>query len=76
MHANHPHCAANAQGVVAAMEAYQFSDATQRLYAWWQYDLCDVFIELMKPIMADDPEVGLGCGVWVWGVGVGVGLGA
>lgn len=23
----------------------------------WQYDLCDVFIELMKPVMAADPEV-------------------
>ncbi|KIY92271.1 valyl-tRNA synthetase [Monoraphidium neglectum] len=44
------------KGVVAAMEAYQFADATQRLYAWWQYDLCDVFIELMKPVMAADPE--------------------
>lgn len=23
------------RGVVAAMEGYQFSDATQKLYAWW-----------------------------------------
>ena len=44
------------RGVVAAMEGYAFSDAAQRLYAWWQYDLCDVFIELMKPVMAADPE--------------------
>lgn len=37
-----------------AMDAYDFSTATQQLYAWWQYDLCDVFIELMKPVMARD----------------------
>ena len=37
--------------VVAAMEAYDFSTATQRLYAWWQYEVCDVFIEVMKPVM-------------------------
>eukprot|EP00775_Hariotina_reticulata_P010346 gene10346-10503_t len=37
-----------------AMEAYDFSTATQQLYAWWQYELCDVFIELMKPVMARD----------------------
>jgi valyl-tRNA synthetase len=24
------------------------------VYAFWQYDLCDVFIELMKPVMALD----------------------
>jgi valyl-tRNA synthetase len=42
--------------VVAALEAYDFAAATQKLYAFWQYDLCDVFIELMKPVMglADD----------------------
>ena len=26
----------------------------QAVYAFWQYDLCDVFIELMKPVMALD----------------------
>ncbi len=24
----------------------------QALYSWWQYELCDVFIELVKPVMA------------------------
>lgn len=33
---------------------YDFSTATQRAYSWWQYDLCDVFIELMKPVMGRD----------------------
>eukprot|EP00878_Enallax_costatus_P001054 GHUV01001189.1.p1 GENE.GHUV01001189.1~~GHUV01001189.1.p1 ORF type:complete len:843 (+),score=324.29 GHUV01001189.1:29-2530(+) len=42
-----------------AMEAYDFSTATQQLYGWWQYELCDVFIELMKPVMArDDAQPG------------------
>ena len=27
---------------------------TQALYEFWQYELCDVFIELMKPVMALD----------------------
>mmetsp|Transcript_29964 Transcript_29964/g.66340 ORF Transcript_29964/g.66340 Transcript_29964/m.66340 type:complete len:1040 (+) Transcript_29964:120-3239(+) len=40
--------------VVKALEEYDFATATQRLYAFWQYDLCDVFIELMKPVMARD----------------------
>lgn len=39
---------------VQHMEAYEFSQACQRVYAFWQYDLCDVFIELMKPVMALD----------------------
>uniref|UniRef100_A0A7R9VF87 valine--tRNA ligase n=1 Tax=Chlamydomonas euryale TaxID=1486919 RepID=A0A7R9VF87_9CHLO len=38
------------------MDAYDFATATQRLYAFWQYDLCDVFIELMKPVMASGDE--------------------
>lgn len=48
-----------------AMEAYDFSTATQRLYAWWQYEVCDVFIEVMKPVMAaaDDSEVSWGRGM-------------
>lgn len=36
------------------MEAYEFANATQRVYSFWQYELCDVYIELMKPIMALD----------------------
>jgi valyl-tRNA synthetase len=30
------------------MEAYNFSEATTAVYAFWQYEVCDVFIELMK----------------------------
>jgi valyl-tRNA synthetase len=39
------------------METYDFATATQSVYAFWQYDLCDVFIELMKPVMAQDDAV-------------------
>jgi valyl-tRNA synthetase len=45
---------------VQAMEAYDFSTTTQQLYAWWQYELCDVFIELMKPVMARDQATDAG----------------
>ena len=27
--------------------------APQAAYHWWQYELCDVFIELSKPVLAD-----------------------
>jgi valyl-tRNA synthetase len=38
------------------MEAYDFSTATSRIYSFWLYELCDVFIELMKPVMAGGDE--------------------
>eukprot|EP00252_Welwitschia_mirabilis_P021350 TRINITY_DN546_c0_g1_i1.p1 TRINITY_DN546_c0_g1~~TRINITY_DN546_c0_g1_i1.p1 ORF type:complete len:310 (-),score=74.73 TRINITY_DN546_c0_g1_i1:448-1266(-) len=34
------------------MEAYDFSSATNAVYAWWQYELCDVFIEIIKPVLS------------------------
>ena len=42
--------------VNAAMEAYDFNASTTGVYSFWQYDLCDVFIELMKPVVAGDDE--------------------
>jgi valyl-tRNA synthetase len=38
------------------MEGYDFAAATQRLYSFWQYELCDVFIELMKPVMQAEQQ--------------------
>lgn len=35
--------------VVKSMHAYDFAAATNTIYAFWQYELCDVFIELCKP---------------------------
>eukprot|EP00192_Tetraselmis_astigmatica_P024574 CAMPEP_0117679300 /NCGR_PEP_ID=MMETSP0804-20121206/17744_1 /TAXON_ID=1074897 /ORGANISM="Tetraselmis astigmatica, Strain CCMP880" /LENGTH=940 /DNA_ID=CAMNT_0005488719 /DNA_START=78 /DNA_END=2900 /DNA_ORIENTATION=- len=44
------------QSTVSAMEAYDFSGATTAVYAFWQYEVCDVFIELMKPVMSKGEE--------------------
>eukprot|EP00210_Caulerpa_lentillifera_P004086 g3898.t1 len=45
----------NASGeIVEGMEAYEFGNVTKILYAFWMDDLCDVYIELMKPVMALD----------------------
>lgn len=38
------------EAIVTAMEAYDFSNATQKLYAFWQYDVCDV-----SPLAPLDP---------------------
>jgi valyl-tRNA synthetase len=40
-----------------AMEAYDFCTATSAVYAFWQYDLCDNFIEIIKPVMSGNDEV-------------------
>ena len=34
-----------------AYEARNMSDV-QAVYSFWQYELCDVFIELIKPVMS------------------------
>ena len=41
---------------VASLESYEFSDAATAVYSWWKYQLCDVFIEVIKPYFAgNDP---------------------
>lgn len=40
--------------IVQAMYAYDFSTATSTIYSFWQYELCDIFIELAKPAFAKD----------------------
>ncbi|PRW56769.1 valine--tRNA ligase isoform A [Chlorella sorokiniana] len=42
---------------VKGMEAYEFSTATSAVYSFWQYELCDVFIELIKPTIYQDDAV-------------------
>lgn len=37
-------------------EAYKFGDAQQTSYHLWLDDLCDVYLELIKPIMQDTTE--------------------
>ncbi|XP_010273593.1 PREDICTED: valine--tRNA ligase, mitochondrial 1 [Nelumbo nucifera] len=34
---------------VSSLNSYEFSDAATAIYSWWQYQLCDVFIETIKP---------------------------
>ena len=41
---------------IAALESYKFSNAASTMYSWWQYQLCDVFIEAIKTFLAgSDP---------------------
>lgn len=41
---------------MSSLEAYKFSEATSSIYSWWQYQLCDVFIEAIKPYFNDSQE--------------------
>uniref|UniRef100_A0A0E0KHR3 valine--tRNA ligase n=1 Tax=Oryza punctata TaxID=4537 RepID=A0A0E0KHR3_ORYPU len=41
---------------ITSLEAYKFSDATSAIYSWWQYQLCDVFIEAIKPYFFNDSQ--------------------
>jgi len=40
--------------IVKSMYAYEFGNATTAAYNFWQYELCDVFIELAKPALYGD----------------------
>lgn len=43
---------------VSSMDSYEFSDATYAVYSWWQFQLCDVFIEAIKPYFSsNDPNL-------------------
>jgi len=42
---------AASKAVNKSMTEFAFSTATTAVYAFWQYDLCDVFIEVIKPIL-------------------------
>ncbi|KAG6412055.1 hypothetical protein SASPL_124718 [Salvia splendens] len=42
---------------VASLESYEFSDAATAVYSWWKYQLCDVFIEVIKPYFAGNDPV-------------------
>eukprot|EP00899_Mesostigma_viride_P028366 jgi/Mesvir1/8714/Mv02646-RA.1 len=44
-------------GMVTNMTKFEFSDATTVIYSWFQYELCDVFIELLKPIVYGDDSL-------------------
>ncbi|PIO68932.1 putative valine--tRNA ligase [Teladorsagia circumcincta] len=36
----------------AGMEAYSFTQVTTTLYDFWLYDLCDIYLEAVKPVIA------------------------
>lgn len=42
---------------VSSLEAYQFSDAATAVYSWWQFQLCDVFIEVIKPYFSSNEDL-------------------
>ncbi|GMP58002.1 hypothetical protein CsSME_00021841 [Camellia sinensis var. sinensis] len=41
---------------VTSLDSYEFSDAATAVYSWWQFQLCDVFIEAVKPYFASDAQ--------------------
>jgi len=36
-----------------SMEKYNFSSATTAVYSFWLYDLCDNYLEMIKPVFAE-----------------------
>ena len=38
------------------MTAYVFGDVVNALYSWFMNDFCDVYLELVKPVVIDDSE--------------------
>ncbi|XP_048593948.1 valine--tRNA ligase, mitochondrial 1-like [Brassica napus] len=40
---------------VESLDAFDLSEAANTVYAWWQYQFCDVFIEAIKPYFANAP---------------------
>ncbi|CAM9956367.1 unnamed protein product, partial [Hapterophycus canaliculatus] len=38
------------------LNEYKFGDATQVAYSFWLYDLCDTYLELIKPVVGDKSE--------------------
>ncbi|MQL91943.1 hypothetical protein Taro_024571, partial [Colocasia esculenta] len=41
---------------VSSFESYDFSGAASAVYSWWQFELCDVFIEVIKPLFNSSKE--------------------
>ncbi|KAB2621199.1 valine--tRNA ligase-like [Pyrus ussuriensis x Pyrus communis] len=39
---------------VLSLESYELSDAATAVHAWWQYQLCDVFVEAIKPYFSSN----------------------
>nr|XP_043627518.1 valine--tRNA ligase, mitochondrial 1 [Erigeron canadensis] len=39
---------------ISSLDSYEFSDASSAVYFWWQSQLCDIFIEVIKPYFFGD----------------------
>lgn len=39
---------------ISSLNSYEFSDASSAVYSWWQSQLCDIFIEVIKPYFFGD----------------------
>ncbi|KAL8429705.1 hypothetical protein Efla_001140 [Eimeria flavescens] len=49
----------NSQAANKHFEAYEFGDVANAIYSFWQYELCDVYLEAIKPrIQAFSPVEG------------------
>ena len=46
-----------------APRRYEFSGATSAIYSFWQYELCDVYIELVKPVMTSPGQCAMASGL-------------
>ena len=51
-------------------ETYNFPQATTAMYNFWLYDLCDVFLEAVKPVMLGDDKEEMECARQVIACGV------
>jgi valyl-tRNA synthetase len=40
------------KGMNDSLEKYEFGEATTYFYNFWYYELCDVFLEAIKPVFA------------------------
>lgn len=44
--------------IVSSLESYDLPAAATSIYSWWQFQLCDVFIEVTKPyFVSDNPKL-------------------
>nr|GEU96755.1 valine--tRNA ligase, mitochondrial 1-like isoform X2 [Tanacetum cinerariifolium] len=39
---------------ISSLDSYEFADASSAVYFWWQSQLCDIFIEVIKPYFFGD----------------------
>ncbi|KMZ60474.1 Valine--tRNA ligase [Zostera marina] len=42
--------------IIVLFKSYDFSGAASAVYSWWQSQLCDVFIEVIKPYFSTNSE--------------------